>query len=191
MERRKRRKEKRELGSGINLYLCFCFQTDLAVCYFHGVLHGVAAILFADLLGLPLNKGLEATEAGVSRYAALPTSFRDCFKQRLDCVLFVGGVGAGDCERLVCFFLISSFQGRGSRLFLFVAKSGDTQHGIGWTPIPLFFHLHLLPPKIAEDGISLGNGVESKTLGVIELQGLTDPLHAIGHPPLGIYGRFL
>src|SRR6185369_2636512 len=56
MERRKRRKEKRELGREINLYLCFCFQTDLAVCYFHGVLHGVAAILFADLLGLPLNK---------------------------------------------------------------------------------------------------------------------------------------
>src|SRR5262249_1908542 len=150
---------RKDLAFGLRL------QLHLAVFQFHGVLHGAASIFFADLLSLLLQKRLERLHAGIAAaFARLDLGLHHGFEQVLHPVgLFInvgeksgadGGVG-----------IESPF----GAVLLGGANSLDTKNGVLWPAIAFFPDLQLLPPKVAHDGVLLGDAVVLEALGVVQL----------------------
>ena len=165
------------------LGLRFCLQLDLTVLHFDRVFDRLAAVLFADLLGLLLHEGRKTVEVAGDSFPGFLLGLGKRLVKLSHLIALCEGIAALHAERL---FLPSGSGGRARRgncfcpctirrnmtdsldlVLRFVlrqAHSLDRKQRVLRTAVAFFANPALLAPEIAVDGIALRNFVVAEAL---------------------------
>src|SRR5258708_5496967 len=187
--------QSRELrAKSQELHLRLGRQLDLAIRHVHAVLDGLAAVLFAELVGLLLHERTETLERPGDVFPGFLLGITQRDKQLFNLLALRPRIGAVDHDgssRCLVVGMAQAINFVRRRVVFLESHSRNRKQRVLGAAVSFFANAPLLAPQIAVNCIALRDRVITETLRKTHVGAVGELAQQGQHLPLQIRGRFL